>query len=84
MRNLIKKAIELSQMCDLDISMVIRDKEMDKYTLYTSGTKQKGLFTHQMANIELDRLCQLQKGIKTYTDEHYRILLKLPKNELDE
>ena len=32
MRNLIKKSIELSQMCDLDISMVIRDREMDKIT----------------------------------------------------
>lgn len=84
MRNLIKKAIELSQMCDLDISMVIRDKEMEKFTLYNSGTNQTGFFTHEMATVELQRLAQLQKGIKTYSDEHYKILLKIPKNELDE
>ena len=32
LRNLIKKAIELSQMCDLDISIVIRDQEMKRVT----------------------------------------------------
>ncbi len=29
-RNLIKKAIEISQMCDLDISIIIKDRELDK------------------------------------------------------
>ena len=32
LRNLIKKAIELSQMCDIDISLVLRDREMNKVT----------------------------------------------------
>ena len=34
LRNLIKKCIELSQMCDLDIAVIIRDREMNKVTQY--------------------------------------------------
>ena len=81
MRNLIKKSIELSQMCALDISMVVRDREMNKFTLYTSGTQEQGFFTHSKAASELGRLGELQKGIKVYTDEHYRMLSKVPKGE---
>ena len=39
LRNLIKKAIELSLMCDLDISMIVRDREIGKYTKYQSGNE---------------------------------------------
>ena len=84
MRNLIKKSIELSQLCDLDISMVIRDKEMDKVTVYNSGTAQKGLFTHEKALKEIERLVQLSKAIKTYSDDHYKILNKVYKNDQDD
>ena len=84
MRNLIKKAIELSQMCDLDISMVVRDREMEKFTMYHSGTKQKGMFTHEKAMEDLQKLSGLQRGIKIYCDDHYRLLSKVPKSELEE
>ena len=43
-------------MCDLDISMVVRDREMDKFTLYNSGTEEKGVFTHDMAILDLQKL----------------------------
>ena len=45
LRNLIKKGIELSEMCDLDILIVIKDREMDKITQYCSGQPDTGLFT---------------------------------------
>jgi len=56
-------------MCDLDISMVVRDKEMDKFTLYNSGTKQTSLFTHEIATIDLKKHYELQRSIKVYTDD---------------
>ena len=58
LRNLIKKAIELSRMCDLDISIVIRDKEMGKFTQYGSSddTQKDGTFTPQIALGLLDSL----------------------------
>ena len=45
MRTLIKKTIELSQLCDLDISLVVRDREMNKFIIYNSGKGDTGLFT---------------------------------------
>jgi len=36
-RNLIKKAIELSQMLDMDMLIVFRDIDTGKMTLYNSG-----------------------------------------------
>ena len=49
LRNLIKKAIELSQMCDLDISLVMRDREMNKVTQYCSGFPEDTLFNAEEA-----------------------------------
>ena len=36
-RNIVKKAIELSHMCNMDILILIRDREMDKLFQYSSG-----------------------------------------------
>ena len=36
-------------MCDLDILMIIKDKEMDKVTQYCSGDPEKNLFTFDEA-----------------------------------
>ena len=44
-RNLIKKAIELSVVMDMDIYMVLRDRDTGKYSQYTSATQSGGLFT---------------------------------------
>ena len=35
-RTLIRKAIEVSQMCDLDVLLVLHDREFDKITQYNS------------------------------------------------
>ena len=71
-------------MCDLDISMVVRDKEMDKFTLYNSGTKQMGLFTHERATDDLRIHYELQRSIKVFTDDEYKLLSKMNKQEADE
>ena len=57
---------------------------MEKFTLYNSGTKAKGLYTHEAANQELQNVKVQQKGVKVYCDEHYRILSKIPKEDADE
>ena len=45
-RGLIKKAMELSMLCDQLISIVIYDKEKDKTVLYNSNEK----FTTELAS----------------------------------
>ena len=44
-RTLIRKAIEVSKMCSLDILIVIRDKETNKLYEYNSGKPTDSLFT---------------------------------------
>ena len=39
-KTLIKKAIEISQLCQVEILLVIADKEMNKMIEYNSGTKK--------------------------------------------
>lgn len=36
-RNLVKKSIELSLMCDVDVLLIVRDKLQKKITVYESG-----------------------------------------------
>ena len=82
LRNLIKKAIELSLMCDLDISMIVRDREIGKYTKYQSGNEipEGDVFTPEIALDGLNSAYQRnQKNLKTYTNEDYKTLMKIPK-----
>ena len=43
-RNFLKKAIELEKMFDLDICIVIKDRETDKFFQYMGGSEEQGLF----------------------------------------
>ena len=44
-KTLIKKAIEISQMCQVDVLLVINDPEMNKMIEYNSGSREEGFFT---------------------------------------
>ena len=44
-RTLVRKAIEVSQMCSLDILIIIRDNETNKVYEYNSGNIETDLFT---------------------------------------
>lgn len=81
LRNLIKKAIELSQMCDIDISLVMMDREMNKVTQYCSGSQEDGLFTAEDAQRAIERQKEIEKAIKVYTDSDYKILKTKEKSE---
>lgn len=78
-----KKGIELSKMCDLDILMIIKDKEMDKITQYCSGEPEKGLFTFDEALKALQKEEYFDKNVKTYNDSDYNSLKTKPKERKD-
>lgn len=48
--NLIKKTIELEKMFDLDICIIIRDREVDKIYQYMSGKDETGYFNISKAH----------------------------------
>ena len=48
-RNLFKKVIELEQMFDLDVCMVIRDRETGRVYQYKGGSEQNGFFDVEKA-----------------------------------
>lgn len=75
-RNIFKKAIELSHMCNMDILILIRDREMDKIFQYSSGQTADGaeLFTIDKAMDSYRRLSQINGKIKFFQDEDYEEL----------
>ena len=74
-----KKGIELSQMCDLDIAIIIRDREMDKITQYCSGSQEKGMFTIDEVVKALQKEEYLDRNVKLYNDNDYNSLKTKPK-----
>ena len=71
-RFLFKKAIELSQMCDLRILIVVHDSLLDRVTTYSSGSKNKAnVFSPKEAlQLVLDREMN-KKPVKKFTDDDY-------------
>ena len=68
-------------MCDLDISIVIRDREMEKFIQYGSNFEQGEIFTPERALQELNRLAVLNKNLKVYANEDSQRLRKVPRRE---
>ena len=44
-RNLVKKAIELSQMCEVEVLLLVKDNSYNRVTIYESGATQADRFT---------------------------------------
>ena len=76
-RNLVRKAIELVKMLDMDILMVMKDKDTGRYAQYTSGDKQSGHFDLDQVDGELKRV---GKKVKILDDDDYKTLSGLTKN----
>ena len=80
MKNYVKKGIELAAMLDMDIYLVLNDKDSGKVSEYTSGNNFKGHFT-------LDRTTQFLKdyrengGITKLFDDNDYNKLKLTQAE---
>ena len=74
-RNMIKKAIELSHMCNMDILILIRDREMDKMFQYSSGKAEAtDFFTVERAISHYERLRHLNGKLKMFKDSDYEEL----------
>ena len=70
-KTLIKKAIEISQMCQVDILLVMQDREMNKVIEYNSGTKNDGLFTMNSALQAFNDVKEKTKKYQHICDEIY-------------
>ena len=70
-RNIVKKAIELSKMLDMDMLVVFKDKDTGKITQYTSGCKDGDLFTIEKAMEEINAWRYKGRTIKLYDDNDY-------------
>lgn len=70
-RYLFKKAIELSQMCDLQIVIVVKDQIFDRITTYCSGKLKENIFSAEEA-LELIKTKRAEKKpVKMFTDDDY-------------
>ena len=70
-KTLIKKAIELSQMCQVDVLLVIQDNEMRKLIEYNSGSITEGLFSLDRALFAFEEVRQKIKRYQQITDDIY-------------
>ena len=73
-RNLVKKAIELSSLCDLETILVVRDKKNRRITLYESSPKS---FSLDKAREQLEEIKHkankesMRWTLIQYTNENY-------------
>lgn len=73
-RNLVKKAIELSNMCDVETIVVVRDKKNKRITLYESNEKEFSIddAKHLLDSIKIPDSEEALKWTKlSYTNENY-------------
>lgn len=73
-RNLFKKAIELSQMCEMQILILVHDTDLDKIFQYNSGQPEGKLFSVDEAISEYRRLAEISGKVKSFTDNDYKEL----------
>ena len=74
MKNYIKKGIELAAMLDMDVYLVLNDKDSGKVSEYTSGNDTKGHFTLETTTKLLSDFKQQGKTIKAFDDQDYHKL----------
>ena len=70
-RNMVKKAIELSEMLDMDMCIVFKDRDTDKITQYMSGGSRRELYTIERAMADIETWKYKERVIKIYNDDDY-------------
>lgn len=72
-RNLFKKAIELSQMCNMKVLILVHDTDTDKISQYSSGGLDglNEIYSVERAVTEYVRLQKLDGKIKIFNDKDY-------------
>lgn len=74
-RNLIKKAIELTRKLDMDIHMVLKDRDTNRLSQYSSGDQIRGHFTLEQAIKDLKETKDTgRKKVRLYDDDDYQKL----------
>ena len=73
-RTLIRKAIEVSQLCDLDIMILIQDRDTRKIIEYNSGGIDKQIFTFDDATYCINLAISGLVYHHIYTDLDYEKL----------
>ena len=58
-------------MCDMEVLILVRDRELDKIYQYSSGTPDTNLFTVEEAYQQFKRLEHMAGRVKAYNDSHY-------------
>ena len=77
-QNLIKKGIELNKVFEMDVLIVLRDRDTGRYSQYTSGDKVSGHFSLERAMRELENLKKAGMQLKLYDDDDFAKLNKWP------
>ena len=80
MKNYVKKGIELAAMLDMDIYLVLNDKDSGKVSEYTSGNDSQGHFNLDKAIQFLEDYKRNGGVVKAYDDNDYH-KLKLNQGE---
>ena len=63
-------------MFDLDICIIIRDREVDKIYQYMSGTDDTGYFNIEKAHRVVQRDAEQSRGYLVYTRDDYSKVFK--------
>lgn len=75
-RFLFKKAIELSQLCNVQVLIIVQDLKQDRMTMYGSGSKAQGtMYTIEDAVAKLDSYKNTSnRATKLFSDDDYKAL----------
>ena len=83
-RNLFKKAIELSTMCEMDVLIVLRDRDTGRFQQYSSGSKLTGQFTVEKVQSDIVAHKAVGRKVKILDDSDYgRVRLLSASDKLD-
>lgn len=78
-KNLIKKAIELDKVFDMDVLIVLKDRDTGKFSIFESGNDQMGQFSLEKAAQEIESLkASTKQMIKKFDHNDYTDLNKWP------
>ena len=82
-RTLLRKAIEVSQMCDLDIHITVYDRTFGKITEYNSTNADGISFSFEATKklLEEFELKSNKRFYKLYSDKDYEALKTQPRGE---
>lgn len=80
-RSLLKKSIELTKNFDMNMLVIMQDKDNGKFFQYASGDKDSGYFNLEKVQQEYQCLQTQGVKVKVFNDEDYPNLIATQKND---